>query len=140
METKKYLGQIERLNRQIQNKLVEIYQLRTMACSVTVSTDKERVQSSGDKDKLGATVAKIVDLKNQTDDLIQSFTEKRNRIIAQIDSVDDMDLYHVLSLRYVSSCTFEEIAERTHWSLRKVFTLHEKAIKEFEFLFGHEYL
>ena len=140
MNTKQYLGQIERLDRMIQNKLSEIYQLKTMACSVTVSNDGERIQKSGDKDKLGSTVSKIVDLERETDDLIDKFVEKRKHIVKQIDDMEDIDYYHILSMRYVSRNTFEDISEKTNWSIRKVFLLHGKALLEFEKLYGDEYL
>ena len=140
MTTKSYLGQIERLDRMIQNKLSEIYQLKTMACSVTVSNDGERVQNSGDKDRMGSAVARIVDLERETDSLVDSFVRKRKKIVEQIDSIEDVDYYHVLSMRYVSRDTFESIAEKTNWSIRKVFTLHGKALLEFERLYGSEYL
>ena len=112
MTTKSYLSQIERLDRMIQNKLSEIYQLKTMACSVTVSNDGDRVQNSGDKDRMGTTVAKIVDLERETDELVDSFVEKRKRIVEQIDSIDNIDYYNVLSMRYVSRDTFESISEK----------------------------
>ena len=140
MTTKSYLSQIERLDRMIQNKLSEIYQLKTMACSVTVSNDGDRVQNSGDKDRMGTTVAKIVDLERETDELVDSFVEKRKRIVEQIDSIDNIDYYNVLSMRYVSRDTFESIAEKTNWSIRKVFTLHGKALLDFETRYGEEYL
>lgn len=140
MTTKTYLSQIERLDRMIQNKLSEIYQLKTMACSVTVSNDGERVQNSGDKDRMGSTVAKIVDLERETDELVDSFVRKRKRIIEQIDSIEDLDFYHVLSMRYVARDTFETIAAKTNWSIRKIFSLHGKALLEFEKMYGSEYL
>ena len=140
MTTKSYLNQIERLDIMIQNKLSEIYQLKTMACSVTVSNDGERVQNSGDKDRMGTTVAKIVDLERETDELVDSFVKKRKRIVGQIDSIENVDYYHVLSMRYIARDTFETIAEKTNWSIRKVFSIHGEALKEFEKLYGSEYL
>lgn len=140
MTTKTYLSQIERLDRMIQNKLSEIYQLKTMACSVTVSNDGERVQNSGDKDRMGSAVAKIVDLERETDELVDSFVRKRNRIIEQIDSIENLDFYHVLSMRYVARDTFETISVKTNWSIRKIFSLHGKALLEFEKMYGSEYL
>ena len=96
MNTKTYLNQISRLDKMIQNKLSEIYRLKTIACSVTVSTDKEAVDVSSDKDKLGSTVTKIVDLEKDTDRLVDEFMRKRNHIISQIDSMENTDYYHVL--------------------------------------------
>ena len=140
METKQYLNQIERLEKQIQNKLSEIYQLKTMACSVTVSNENDRVQTSPDKDRLGSTVAKLVDLEEETNRLVDEFVDKRNHIISQIDSMENVDYYHILSLRYVSKNTFEGIADKTGWSIRQVFKLHGRALQEFEKLYGGEYL
>ena len=140
MDTKQYLSQIERLDKMIQNKLSEIYQLKTMACSVTVSNEKERVQTSSDNDRLGSTVAKIVDLEKETDMLVDRFIDKRSHIISQIDGLDNIDYYHVLSMRYVARDTFETIAKKTNWSIRKVFSIHGEALKDFEKLYGSEYL
>lgn len=140
MTTENYLKQIERLDRMIQNKLSEIYQLKTMASSVSISNDGEKVKNSSNKDRLGATVAKIVDLEKETDKLVDNFSDKRKHIIEQIDNISDADYYHVLSMRYVTRNTFEDIAKKTHWSVRKVFTLHRKALQEFEMLYGNEYL
>lgn len=140
MTTKAYLGQIERLEKMIQNKLSEIYQLKTMACSVTVSNEGERVKSSSDKDRLGSTVSKIVDLEKETYNLVDSFSNKRKHIIEQIDRIENDDYYHILSMRYVGKNTFEDIAKATHWSIRKVFSIHGKALQEFEKIYGSEYL
>lgn len=140
MDTKQYLNQIHRLDIQIQNKLSEIYKLKTMACNVTVSNDRERVQTSIRNDKLSNAVSKIVDMEKETDRMIDEFADKRKYIIAQIDGIENDDYYHILSMRYVSGNTFEAIAEATHWSLRKVFSLHGRALQEFEMLYGKEYL
>ena len=140
MDTKQYLNQIERLEKQIQNKLSEIYQLKTMACSVTVSNETDRVQTSSDKDRLGSTVAKIVDLEKETDKLVDEFVDKRNHIISQIDSMENVDYYHILSLRYVSRDTFENIADKTGWSKRHVLRIHGQALLAFEKNYGNEYI
>lgn len=140
MTTKDYLNQINRLDKMIQNKLSEIYRLKTMSCSITVSTEREAVQTSTNKDKLGSAISKIVDLENETNVLVSNFIEKRNNIISQIDDMDNVEYYQVLSLRYVNQNTFEEIAENTNWSIRKIFSLHGRALQEFERLYGNEYL
>ena len=140
MDTKQYLSQIKRLDRQIQNKLSELYNLKMMASSISVSNEGERVQTSGNKDQLGAVVAKIVDMEKEVDKMVDLFVYTRNKIIGQIDSMDDLDSYDILSMRYVAGKTFHEISEKTGWSIRKVFSLHGKALLEFEKKYGREYL
>lgn len=140
MDTKQYLSQIRRLDRQIKNKLSELYNLKMMASSISVSNEGERVQTSGNKDQLGAVVAKIVDMEKEVDKMVDLFVYTRNKIIGQIDSMDNLDSYDILSMRYVAGKTFHEISEKTGWSIRKVFSLHGKALLEFEKKYGREYL
>ena len=140
MNTKQYLGQIERLEKMIQNKLSEIYRLKTMACSVSVSNEKDKVQTSADKDRLGSAVAKIIDLERETDAIVDSFIDKRNHIIKQIDNMEDSNMYHVLSARYVSNKSFDDIATEMFYSRMQVNRIHGKALLEFEKRYGAEYL
>lgn len=140
MTTKEYLNQIERLDKMITNKLSEIYQLKIMACSITVSGDSERVQTSGNQDKLGSTIAKIVDLERETDELVDSLVDKRKEILKQIDSMKNIDHYDVLHKHYVERRTFQDIADSENWSIRQVFNIHGRALQEFEKMYGNTYL
>lgn len=140
MTTESYLEQIDRYEKMIQNKISEIQQLKTIACSITVSNDGERVQKTTEKDKLGTIVSKIVDMEREIEELVEKFLGKRNKIIKQIDDMENIDYYHVLTMRYVSNNTIEEIASKTNWSVRKVYDLKKKALKEFEMLYGNKYL
>lgn len=140
MTTKQYLGQIDRYNKIISNKLSEIYQLKSLACSISVSADNEKIQTSSDKDRLGAAVAKIVDLESEINSTIDSFLKKREKIIMQIDSMESAIYYQVLFSRYIEQETFEKIAEETEYSLRQILRIHGRALSEFEKLYGAEYL
>lgn len=140
MTTKQYLNQIDRINRTINNKLAEIYQLKTMVCSISVSADEDKVQTSSDKDKLGNAVAKIVDLEMEINKTIDMYVGKRERIISQIDAITDIMEYQVLFSRYIEGKTFEQIAEDNEYSVRQILRIHGNALVEFEKKFGQEYL
>lgn len=140
MTTKQYLNQIARINRMINNKLAEIYQLKTMVCSISVSANEDKVQSSSDKDKLGSSVAKIVDLENEINKAIDVYVDKKERIVSQIDSIKDIMEYQVLFSRYIEYKTFEQIAEDNDYSVRQILRIHGNALVEFEKKFGQEYL
>lgn len=140
MDTKEYLSQVSSLEKKIQNKLTEIYQLKSMVYNVTVYNDRERVQTSSDKDRLGSTVSKIVDMEREIDALVEKFMEKRNHIIGQIEGIEDTKMYHVLFSRYVGGKTFDDIASEMFYSRMQINRLHGKAITEFEKRYGAEYL
>lgn len=136
MTTKDYLSQIDRLEKMVQNKLTEIYQLKTMACSVTVSNDGERVQTSGDKDQIGAVVAKIIDLEADVDAMI----DKRCAIVNQIDSMEDTKTYDILAKRYILRKSINELAEERDITFRHMKRLIYEAEKEFENKYGENYI
>lgn len=138
--TQKYLRQVERLDRMIQNKLSEIYQLKVIATSVTVAQKDVNVQTSGDKDLIGSTVAKIVDLERETDMLVDEYIDKRKKIISQIESLEDTDVYNVLAERYIARRSWDDIETSMDMSHRYLMAVHKRALKEFEERFGREYL
>ena len=70
METKEYLQQIGRYDRLINNKLVELAQYRSMACSVSAVKNDERVQSSPSYDTMDKIVSKIEQMENEIDMLV----------------------------------------------------------------------
>ena len=137
MTTKDYLNQISRLNRMINNKLTEIAQLRELSCSISAVKNEERVLSSSDPDKIGTTYA---EMERNLDKMIDEYTDKKNTIIGQIDSIEDEDYYNVLFSRYIEKKTFEVIATEMNFSYRNVTRLHGRALKVFEEKYGNSYL
>lgn len=140
MTTKDYLNQIGRLNRMINNKLVEIAQLKELACSISAIQTGERVQTTPNYDKIGTAYAKIDDMERKLDKLIDTYVDKKNHIISQIDGVEDEMLYNILFARYIERKTFEKIATELEYSWRQIIRLHGKALKQFENQYGKEYL
>lgn len=96
MTTKEYLNQISRLNRMINNKLAEISQLRELSCSISAVSTEERVRSTPNVDRIGNTYAKIDEMEKNLDKIIDDFTEKKQKIISQIDSMENENVYNVL--------------------------------------------
>lgn len=140
MTTKDYLNQISRFNRMINNKLTEIAQLRELSCSISAVKNEERVLSSSDPDKIGATYAKIDEMERNLDKMIDEYTDKKNTIIGQIDSIEDEDCYNILFSRYIEKKTFEVIATEMNYSWRQIIRLHGKALRRFEEKYGEQYM
>lgn len=140
MTTKDYLNQISRLNRMINNKLTEITQLRELSCSISAIGNEEKVISSSDPDKIGATYAKINEMERNLDKMIDEYIEKKNLIIGQIDGIENEDCYNILFSRYIEKKTFEVIATEMKYSWRQIIRLHGKALKAFEEKYGNTYL
>ena len=140
MTTKDYLSQIGRLNRMINNKLIEIQQLRVMAANVSAVSNEEKVQSTPNFDKMGATFAKIEEMEEKLDSLIDDFIDKKNHIIAQIDGIDNELSYVILFSRYIERKSLEKIATELNYSYKSINRYHGAALKEFEEKYGKEYI
>lgn len=140
MTTKEYLGQIERLDKMIENKLNEIYRLKQMAFNITSRCDRERVQSGSSHDKIGDGIAQLVDLESETDALVESYVNKRRMIVGQIDKINNMRYYAVLTDRFVNKMEFKEIFLKMGISERTLTSIYGNALKEFEKMYGESYL
>lgn len=140
MTTKDYLNQISRLNRMINNKLVELAQLKELACSISAVSNEERVMATPNFDKIGTKQAKIDEIERNIDAMVDDYIIKRDKIISQIDSMEDENVYNVLFSKYIEKKTFEVIATEMNYSWRQTIRLHGIALKRFEEKYGATYL
>ena len=68
------------------------------------------------------------------------YVDTRKKIIAQIDAMENKNSYSILTDVYVKRIPFKEIFIRMKISERRMYSLYSIAIKEFEQLYGSEYL
>lgn len=139
METKEYLQQIGRYDRLINNKLVELAQYRSMACSVSAVRNDERVQSSPSHDTMDKIVSKIEQMENEIDLIVDRYIDNKRIIISQIDSMSDEMTYQILFSRYVEQKTFEKMAIEMNYCYKQIIRRHGKALQEFEQKWGNTY-
>lgn len=130
LDARVYLQQIAKDDNLIQNKCVEVYQLRCLATSVTVPMGTEPVQTSGPSDKVGNITAKIVDLEAEINRMIDKFIDDKQERIKVIEQIDDELQYNILHKHYVQGKKFTEIAEEEHYSEVHISKQHQKALKK----------
>jgi DNA-directed RNA polymerase specialized sigma subunit len=124
----------------INNKLTEIAQLKDMAVSISAPQSGERVQTTPNFDKIGTKYAKIDEMERKIDGMVDELVDKKEKIIQQIDSMEDENTYNILFARYIEKKTFEVIATEMKYSWRQVVRLHGTALKQFEKKYGEGYL
>ena len=143
MTTQEYLKQLIRFENMIRLKQEEIFRLESIICSTPpTAMNPDKVQTSMVGDRMSEGVAKIVDAKTEITSMIENYIGKRNKIVSQIESMEDLKSYIILNNRYVLGKSNCEIAcePNLRCSERRVKQLHQKAIKDFETKFGKEYL
>lgn len=129
MTAKAYLQQIRKCDRMIENKLSEIDSLRGLAESVTGTWKEDVVQGCGASDKLGDTVAKIVDLQNEINADIDKLVDLKEEVMKVIDQIDD-PFCDLLYKRYFQFKKWEVIAVEMGYTFRHVTRMHGEALKK----------
>ena len=140
MTTKEYLQQIGKLNKMINNKMIELAQMKEMAYSIKAVGTDERVMSSSDPDKTGCAYAKIEEMEEKINGMIDNYVDTKEKIINQIESIEDENLYNILFLKYIAKKRYEDIAVEIDKSWRQTIRLHGTALKKFEEKYGKQYL
>lgn len=122
----------------IENKLQEIYALRTTATRVTVSIEQERVKTSP-SNVLENTIAKIIDKEWEIDKLVDEMIDKRSKIVEQIDAIENPKFYSILTYKYVQCMSNKEVEQKMKLQERQVKNLHHDALCEFERIYGVDF-
>lgn len=133
MQATEYLNQVKMIDRQIKNKKAEIEMLKSIATDISAApSDCERVQSSGNSDKIGDAVVKICEAEEDLKCLIDTYIQKQKHISNSLDAIHDVNTYDVMHMRYIQLLPFEKIAERMDLTERWVKELNRRGLKSFQ--------
>ena len=132
MTAKKYLQQLRSLDIKIKQRKEQIRELQSLASGQgSFDYSKERVQTSVGGDKLSENVSRYVDIEKEVDKLIAEFTAKKDRIISEIQSLEDSRYIEILYKRYVEFKKFELIAVEMNYDYDWIRRLHGQALEAF---------
>lgn len=99
-DAKNYLESLKNLSQEALNKADEIDELRAIATSCTVQTDKECVQSSS-TDKLSAIVGRIVELEKRIESIKKIYWMRRKIISKFALTLDNEQYADFIENRYI---------------------------------------
>lgn len=128
IDAKEYLQQVELLDARINNKLQELTRLKELTRQITATLKEDVVARSGNQDKLGETIAKIVDLENEINEAVDVYVDKRREIGALIDTIDAADQVTVLHKLYFEFKSWPDIAKEMYMSERNAQYIHGRAL------------
>lgn len=127
---KEYLRQIRLFDICIRQKEAELAAMRSEIESMSAAVTGERVQTSA-KDKMSEKVSHIVDLEAMIIQDKEKFLRMKDRIINEIQSLDDSVYVDILYKRYVEYKQLEEIAVEMSYSYYRMKHLHGIALQAF---------
>lgn len=126
MTAKEYLGQYRSLKTDIDSKIEQLEELRELAKSVSHSSGSSG--SGGISDKVGKTVAKIVDMENEISCQIHELLKLKKEIESTIAKVQDPILRQLLTLVYINGNDLGQVAVKTNYSYRQIKRKHKVAL------------
>lgn len=134
IDAKSYLRQVEKLDTLIRNKLIEREQWRDIALGITASVGGEKVQSSGNQQKMASAIEKCVDMESEINSLVDELIDTKKKVIATIEKLDSPTEYDVLHKRYIQFLSLQEIADHYNRDYGWATTTHGRALKSVQML------
>ena len=128
MDATAFLEKVKKIDTIIKNKLIEREQWLSMAMNITANYEGERVQSSGNLQKMSDAIARCVDMQKEIDVLIEQLIQAKKDVLSVIEQLDP-DEYDVLHMRYIQHMTNNEVAETKGHGAPWASTMHTNGIK-----------
>lgn len=136
MKAKDYLMQVKKLDRLIENKLIEKEQWFAIATGITTSSsDGERVQSSGSQEKMANAVCRMADIEAEIDALVDEFIDTKQGVIRTIEHLP-ADEYDVIHKMYIQNKSLKETAASCGKSYEWTKTVHRQGIRDIQTFLG----
>lgn len=130
-QVKDYFSQIRKTDRLINRLLSTVATLRSSLTSRGCKLKPDKVQTSGPKNTLEETIAKIDELERKINARIDELVEQKADALRRIEKVSDSDQQNILMARYVDGTKWERIAVDLNFSMRQVHRIHRAALLDF---------
>lgn len=133
-DAKAYLRKIELFDANINNRISDLQELKSLVTKITATISTVCVSGSGNQDRLGDAVAKIVDMQDEINLKIDKYIALKKEISELLEQIQDSDQVKVLHKRYFEYKAWEQIACEMNYSYRNVCYIHGKALQAVEAL------
>ena len=133
MKAKEFLNQIKKIDRMIENKCIEKEQWKAIATSTTTHSFGERVQSSGNQQKMADAVTKFVDIDKEIDECMDKLIRVKKDVINAIEKLESVE-YDLLHKVYIQNMTLYDVASAYDKSYTSITTVHGRALKNLQII------
>ncbi len=134
MTAKEYLQNIRNFRLEIEHWRELIEEKRASLLPSGMRYDKVMVQSSPNGDPMGEVMSEIDELEKKMNSQLRGLIKQYDKAVTYISKLENSEQRTVLSMYYLGSDRprWEDVAKAMNYSERKIYSLHEEAIKELE--------
>lgn len=133
MNAKEFLLQIKKLDKLIENKLVEIQQWKDIAANSTTNMTGEKVDSTPNPRRTEDAICKYIDLEAEARNDFDRFIKAKNDVISVIEQLNATE-YDFLHKVYVQDFTLQDVADKYDMSYNWATTTHGRALKHVQII------
>lgn len=128
MDAKEYLERLSKKQSIIENTMCEIQQWESIAKSITVSTEGERVTASGSKEGMADAIASLLDLTETLKEKVSELVKDRNAIVNDLEQLPRNE-YDVLHKVYVQGYDLASVPTKVYKSYSSIKKYHQSGIE-----------
>ena len=128
MNAKEYLGQAYRLDQHINDRLMQLSQLRALTQRITTAYDGEVVSRTRNVHALEDSVIRLMEAEESINEEIDRFVDIKMDISKTIARVRNENYRLILEKRYLCFMTWEQISLDMHYTNRWLRKMHERAL------------
>lgn len=132
MKASEYLHQIEAIETKIRNIRVDIAQLKDLALSVTPAYEGERVQASGNNQRMATAIDRWADKEAELNAEIDRLIDKKIEISSTINHLSKPKESGVLHMLYLENKSFKEVAQHYDKSVSWATSIHGRALQSLQ--------
>lgn len=128
---KDYLSKIQKTDRLINRLMSTLSTLRSGLTSQSYELRPDKVQTSGPKDTIAETFAKIDELEREVTKHIDELADWKMEAYDRINRIPDFDQRNVLIARYIQGMKWEKVSVAINFSISRVYEIHGAALQNF---------
>ena len=128
MNAKEYLGQAYRLDQHINDRLMQLSQLRALTQRITTAYDGEVVSRTRNVHALEDSVIRLMEAEESINEEIDRFVDIKMDISKTIARVRNENYRLILEKRYLCFLSWEKIAVEMHYSIQHIYRMHDTAL------------
>lgn len=138
IDVKEYLREVERCDALINAKIEERQRLHALTTQITSTIKAVPVFGTGNQDKMGNIIAKIIDVENEIDEAIDDYVDRLREISRALNKLEVADQITVMHKRYFERKKTREIITEMNVSRSTVCSLHREAVQALSKLMNEE--
>ena len=130
LKAKEYLNQARYLEQRIESNIEQWEQMNALATKVTTVISDMPKSPGGSTSRLEDTIVKILEFEEEIRTRVDTLVSLKSQIASTIEAVPQEQCRLILTKRYLSHKTWEDIAHDLDYDLRWVHRLHKRALQE----------